>query len=166
MNEKLLKIANQIINSDIDMFEELNDNKLSIPERQKALQYFMATEDGIYDLLTICNLSLSQREKVLNEAINNPIFNKSLLVKIINHNYYENNNQKKLIINAIMNDKNYMKLILDLINYENSNLNYYDKLELLYYLIKKSNNKEQIKQKLNDISNQDMLLDMLLDIIL
>jgi hypothetical protein len=33
MNEKLLKIANQIINSDIDLFEELNDNKLSIPER-------------------------------------------------------------------------------------------------------------------------------------
>lgn len=166
MNNKLSKIANQIINSDINLFDKLNDNKLSIPERQKALQYFMATEDGIYDLLTICNLFSDQREKVLNEAINNPLFDKSLLVKIINYNYYENNEQKKLIINAIMNDKNYMKLICDLINDENSDLNYYDKIELFQFMIKKSNNKEQIKSIFSYILDKEMLLDMLLDIIL
>jgi hypothetical protein len=115
--KELMKIAELLINktNEDEMFEKLYDKNLDVNHRQEIINYFMKTREG---LETLCFddfdvLYDNEREMVLKAASNNEDFDDYCFVTMLKTKQYKNNNEKNIMLNAIINDEYCMDLMKD-----------------------------------------------------
>ena len=162
--KELMKIAELLINktNEDEMFEKLYDKNLDVNHRQEIINYFMKTREG---LETLCFddfdvLYDNEREIVLKAAANNKDFDDYSFVTMLKTKKYKNNNEKNIMLNAIINDEYYMDLICDIIDMDI--LSFYEEIDLIKIMMNKTENHDELAHKLANIKDNEKIIKMLM----
>jgi hypothetical protein len=162
--KELMKIAELLINktNEDEMFEKLYDKNLDVNHRQEIINYFMKTREG---LETLCFddfdvLYDNEREMVLKAASNNEDFDDYCFVTMLKTKQYKNNNEKNIMLNAIINDEYCMDLICDIIDMDI--LSFYEEIDLIKIMMNKTENYDELAHKLANIKDNEKIIKMLM----
>ena len=73
---------------------------------------------------------------------------------------YKNNNEKNIMLNAIINDEYYMDLICDIIDMDI--LSFYEEIDLIKIMMNKTENHDELAHKLANIKDNEKIIKMLM----
>lgn len=169
--KKLIKLAKMLINesNSTEMYDKLCSNELDVTDRQDVLNYFMQSHDDLYQLLMESEgcLTKAERNQLLTKALNDESFDAEYFAKMIENKCYQNDNEKTLILNKIMNDEYYVEFILDLLNVNEKILSDEEKLGLFKVLIDKATTQEIIQGLLHSYArvNNEQIFELFLKLI-
>ena len=162
--KELMKIAELLINetNEDEMFEKLYDKSLDVNHRQEIINYFMKTKEGLESLCfdDFDVLYDDEREMVLKAAANNKDFAGDSFVTMLRTKEYKNNNEKNIMLNAIINDEYYMDLICDTIDMDI--LSFYEEIDLIKIMMNKTESYDELAHKLANIRDNEKIIRMLL----